>query len=299
MDYREHTEITLLRIKAERRWSSRAVTMGSLLVLLAATAIYSLHHIVDPVVTRPLWFQVSTYMLLTLAATASTLLCWRNSRTANIPSGQLVWQCLLVGAGAGTLAQILALFWEQGWGLRPDLSLADPFFVLFYLGHLVALVVLIQRQKLLFHWQRNGVVIAVATGVVIWAWHLVAGATYVAPVPSTNAHPWGVAFIAQYQHLAQPISLFYIFADAVLMILATVLSLSFWGGRLASAWQVMAQGLMCIGVADIWFAYAAKESSYQSGDLMELFWLAGLLQLAIAAALEWENADRVQRLIGR
>jgi hypothetical protein len=62
---------------------------------------------------------------------------------------------------------------------------------------------------------------------------------------------------------------------------------------------VMAQALVCICLADVWFAYLAKTASYQSGDLMELFWLAGLLQLSICAALEWENGQRLRRLMQR
>jgi hypothetical protein len=33
--------------------------------------------------------------------------------------------------------------------------------------------------------------------------------------------------------------------------------------------------------------------------LLEIFWIAGFVQISIAAALEWENAHRIQRLMHR
>jgi hypothetical protein len=299
MDYRQSTENTLLRVQAQRRWNSTKVTAWSLALFLVAILTYGLFSFLDVGIDRPLWFKISTYVLLSLASFASALLCLRNSRSHNIPSGQLVWRLLGWGSISGTIAQLLMLFWEQVWRLRPDLSPADPFFVGFYVLFAVGLGLLITRQKITLNRRQGAVVFGVAVLAMILALRVLAVATTVVPIPNPNAHPWGLAFIRSFQHLADAFSMFYIFADVLLAIMAAILSMGFWGGRLATGWQVMAQGLICICVADVWFAYLAKSASYRSGDLMELFWLAGLLQLSIAAALEWENAHRVQRLIRR
>jgi hypothetical protein len=298
MNYRQSTEISLFSIRTQRRWSSAKVTAWSLAIFFVAVLAYILFSLLDGGTTRPLWFRVSTYILLSLAALGSTLLYGRNSRSTSIPSGRFVWGLLWWGAASGTVAQVLMLFWEQVWGLRPDISPADPFFVGFYIFHLWGLGLLISRQKLTLNWRQAAIVCLVAAFATVVAIKLLDGVTGVVTIPQ-SAHPWGIAFIKTFQHLADGFSLFYVLADVVLVIMATILSLSFWGGRLASAWQIMAQGLVCIYLADIWFAYLAKTASYRSGDLMELLWLAGLLQLAIAAALEWENGQRLQRLIQR
>jgi hypothetical protein len=299
MDYRQSTEITLLRVKSQRRWNSNKVTTWSIALLFVAMLTYGLFSFLDSGMARPLWFRVSTYLFLTLASGFSALLCQRNGRIQNMPSGRLVWQLLGWGSVSGTIAQAILLFWEQALGLRPDISPADPFFMGFYILFALALGILISRQKITLNWQQGSVVFGLSALAVWIATKVVDMATTVAPIPNPNAHPWGLLFIHSFQHLADGLSIFYVFADVLLVIMAAILSMGFWGGRLATAWQVMAQGLLCICVADIWFACLAKSSSYRSGDPMELFWLAGLLQIAIAAALEWDNAHRVQRLIRR
>jgi hypothetical protein len=299
MDYRQSTEITLLRVKSQRRWNSHKVTVWSIAMLFVAILTYGLFSLLDPGVARPLWFRVSSYLFLILASGASALLCLRNGRSRQMPSGRLVWQLLGWGSVAGTIAQVIMLFWEQVLLLRPDISPADPFFVGFYILFALALGILISRQKITLNWQQGAVVVGISALAVWVAIKVVDTANTVVPIPNPNAHPWGLLFLNSFQYLADGMSIGYIFADVMLVIMAAILSMGFWGGRLATSWQVMAQGLVCICVADIWFAFLAKSSSYRSGDPMELFWLAGLLQLSIAAALEWENAQRVQRLIRR
>jgi hypothetical protein len=296
MNYRQNTNKTVLYTRTEGQWSSSKVTAWSLGLLFVAILAYTLFSLFGGPI-RPVWFKVSTYLLLSAAAAGSALLCWRNSRSPELPSGRFVWRLLWWGAASGTIAQVLTLLWEQVWGLRPDISPADPFYVGFYLFHLWALGLLIGRQRLTLNWRQGSIVLGVAALVLWLAVKLLDGAATVVTTPQPNAHPWGIAFVQTFQHLAEGFSLFYIGADVVLVIMAAILSLSFWGGRLAGAWQVMAQALVCICLADVWFAYLAKTASYRSGDLMELFWLAGLLQLAIAAALEWENGQRLRRLM--
>jgi hypothetical protein len=299
MDYRQSTEVTLLRVKAQRSWNSNKVTAWSLAMFFAAIITYGLFSFLDVGVNRPLWFRVSTYIFLSLASLASAILCLRNSRNSYIPSGRLVWQLLGWGSVSGTIAQVIMLFWEQVWHFRPDISPADPFFMGFYVLFAAGLGLLITRLKITLNRRQGAIVFGVSVLAMIVAVKVLDVATTVTPIPNPNAHPWGLALIGSFQHLAGAFSMFYIFADVLLAIMAVILSMGFWGGRLATGWQVMAQGLICICVADVWFAYLAKSSSYRSGDPMELFWLAGLLQLSIAAALEWENAHRVQRLIRR
>jgi hypothetical protein len=299
MDYRESTEITLLSVKSQRHWNSNKVTTWSLTLLFVAMLTYALFSFLDAGLDRPLWFRVSTYLFLSLASGFSALLCLRNGRSQTMPSGRLVWQLLGWGSISGTIAQMLMLFWEQVLLLRPDISPADPFFVGFYVLFALALGLLISRQTITLNWQQGAVLFGLSALAIWVAIKVVDMTNMVVSIPNPHAHPWGLLFVQSFQHLADGLSIFYVFADVLLAIMAAMLSMGFWGGRLATAWQVMAQGLLCICVADIWFACLAKSSSYRSGDPMELFWLAGLLQIAIAAALEWENAHRVQRLIGR
>jgi hypothetical protein len=68
-----------------------------------------------------------------------------------------------------------------------------------------------------------------------------------------------------------------------------VMILGFWGGRLSNAWQVNAQAIICFYIADMWYAYAGNQiKDYQGGFMIEVFWIFGAIQFAVAASTEFE-----------
>jgi hypothetical protein len=90
-----------------------------------------------------------------------------------------------------------------------------------------------------------------------------------------------------------PVNFFYIFADLILLIIATTLLLAFWGGRFSQSWRMIALATFCLYVADTWYKYTdaiieAKNIDYESGSLFEvLFIFCGVL-FAMGAALEFD-----------
>jgi hypothetical protein len=102
------------------------------------------------------------------------------------------------------------------------------------------------------------------------------------------------------QPLVSYLNLFYILCDVVLLIFAAILFLGFWGGNLGVPWRVISQAVFCFYIADTWFAYANHQvKGYESGFIMEVFWIFGIVQFAIAAALEFDNSIRARRVARR
>ena len=89
--------------------------------------------------------------------------------------------------------------------------------------------------------------------------------------------------------LKRPLDFFYVIADVVLLIIATTLLLAFWGGRFSQSWRMIAAAAACLYIADMSFKYATTyTSNYQSGSLLEVFWVFSGVLFAIGAALEFD-----------
>ncbi|MGA9380136.1 MAG: hypothetical protein WBV73_15335 [Phormidium sp.] len=107
---------------------------------------------------------------------------------------------------------------------------------------------------------------------------------------NTSAPAWIVAINEQLKPFATPVSLFYVVADVLLLIIATMLLLAFWGGRFSQSWRMIAAAALCLYIADMWFKWAEKQPDYQSGSLPEVFWVFSGVLFAIGAALEYDTS---------
>lgn len=82
---------------------------------------------------------------------------------------------------------------------------------------------------------------------------------------------------------------FYVLADVFILIIATTLLLAFWGGRFSQSWRMIAAAAFCLYIADMWFKYATTRlENYQSGGLVEIFWIFSGVLFGIGAALEYD-----------
>ena len=126
--------------------------------------------------------------------------------------------------------------------------------------------------------------------------------------PSATAKPaeatdpevpaWVKSFDDVFKPYGTKLSQFYVWCDVVLFGLAVAMILAFWGGRLSNAWQVNAQAMICFYIADMWLAYATNHvSGYQSGFMLEVFWIFGIVQFGVAAALEFEHMTARQNFV--
>ncbi len=112
-----------------------------------------------------------------------------------------------------------------------------------------------------------------------------------APVKSEEQKP--PAWVSAIEDTLAPfktfLDYFYVMADVFILIVATTLLLAFWGGRFSQSWRMIAAAAFSLYIADMWFKYAtARLENYQSGGLLEIFWVLSGVLFGIGAALEYD-----------
>lgn len=108
-------------------------------------------------------------------------------------------------------------------------------------------------------------------------------------VETDNAPEWVLTIETTLAPLKQYLDYFYVLADCFILIIATTLLLAFWGGRFSQSWRMLAAAAFCLYIADMWFKYATSRlEDYQSGGLLELFWVFSGVLFGIGAALEYD-----------
>ena len=116
----------------------------------------------------PFWYLIGTYILECLPFLAAALLCYRNWGSPQIASGRNVWLGIGLGMIAYFIANLIFGVWELYFGLDPDVSPADLFYLISYvlIGWGMILAVLPRRLNLeVWQWVTVGGIAVV--GVVI------------------------------------------------------------------------------------------------------------------------------------
>ena len=110
----------------------------------------------------------------------------------------------------------------------------------------------------------------------------------------TKAPAWVLALDKQLSPYAYAINLFYIVGDVFLLIIATALLLAFWGGRFSQSWRMIAAATFSLYIADMYFKWrdTQAEGSYQSGSLLEVFFVFSGILFGIGAVLEHDISTR-------
>ncbi|BAU13831.1 hypothetical protein LEP3755_43730 [Leptolyngbya sp. NIES-3755] len=109
------------------------------------------------------------------------------------------------------------------------------------------------------------------------------------PVKVDNAPEWVKSVEETLAPLKPFLDYFYVLADVFILIIATTLLLAFWGGRFSQSWRMIAAAAFCLYIADMWFKYATTRlENYQSGGLVEIFWIFSGVLFGIGAALEYD-----------
>ncbi|MGC1394539.1 MAG: hypothetical protein WA828_09705, partial [Coleofasciculaceae cyanobacterium] len=80
-----------------------------------------------------------------------------------------------------------------------------------------------------------------------------------------------------------------------LLIIAATLLLAFWGGRFVQSWRMIAAATIALYIADMWTKYAASYENYESGGLLDVFYVFSGVLFAIGAALEFDISIRSRR----
>lgn len=283
---------------------------------------------------RPLWYRFFTvYFLQNVPLLVAGLLCIRNGLSRRMPSGSKVWLLMGIALISFLIGNIFFGSWELVWQLNSTGSLGDPFFCIFYLCLSLAMVSAIASKQVrlkIYQWVIVVGVTLYAATLLMWILKPPAvslTATGTAPAISSTAQPattssdltasslsrvapelpksaepestapqWVMFFDNIFKPYGQTLNSFYVWSDVVLFALAIVMILAFWGGRLSNAWQVNAQAIICFYIADMWYAYAGNQiEDYQGGFMLEVFWILGAIQFAVAAAVEFEHVLERQK----
>ncbi|MBD2003409.1 MULTISPECIES: hypothetical protein [Cyanophyceae] len=126
-----------------------------------------------------------------------------------------------------------------------------------------------------------------------------ASATGVLAATAEPAPPpaWVISVEKLLEPLAGFLNIFYVVIDIFLLIIAATVLLAFWGGRFSQSWRMIAGAAFSYYVADMWLKYADTYigDEYQSGGLLEVFWVFSGVLFAIGAALEFDTSSRSRR----
>ncbi|MEG4497853.1 hypothetical protein QUB05_17715 [Microcoleus sp. F10-C6] len=295
----------------------------------------------------PLWYSIGTYIFECGAFLGAALVCFRNWQSPHMVSGRNVW----LGIGLGMLfyfiANVLFGIWELYFGLDPDVSPADAFYLGSYVVLIGGMVLAVTSKRLnleIWQWGLLAGIAAFGIAVAIWvaapdSWRAQLGmapaatqevVTESAPATAANgkapaldasklqakgaaaidaksapeeeeaeaeattAPAWVMALDKQLSPHKNAINLFYIVGDVFLLIIATALLLAFWGGRFSQSWRMIAAATFSLYIADMYFKWrdTQAEGTYQSGSLLEVFFVFSGILFAIGAILEHDISTR-------
>jgi hypothetical protein len=307
--------------RSEHLWQKKNVVLWALIWSGLSLFIYIFFGGAAQGVERQFWYRISTaYVLQNLPPLIAGLLCIRNGLSRRMPSGSKVWLLIGISLISYLLGNIFFSSWELVWHLNSTGSLGDPFFVIFYICLLLAMIVAIWTNQVRLQIYQWAIVLGIAiysSILVMWILKppavslspsVAAVSTQISPVqsapPPGNAAPevtqparetnidspeWVMFFDRIFKPYGQKLNTFYVWCDVALFTLAAVMTLAFWGGRMSHAWQINAQAIVCFYIADMWFAYAGNQiKDYQGGFMLESFWILGVIQFGVAAAVEFE-----------
>jgi len=141
--------------KASASLSVQVVLIGAIAWAVLSLLFFLLFSVPLPGQGRPVWYNITTYILENLAFLAAGLLCFRNWRSNQIVSGRAVWLLIGLGMISFFIGNLILFWWEVVWGKAPDVSPGDLFFLLMYVLVGAGMLMAISARKLnlsLFQW---------------------------------------------------------------------------------------------------------------------------------------------------
>ncbi|BAY37209.1 hypothetical protein NIES2111_15450 [Nostoc sp. NIES-2111] len=233
--------------------------------------------------SRAEWYVLGTNIFEALAYLSAGILCLRNWRSPQIMSSRNVWLAMAIGMISYFLGGIFFGYTEIVLKEEPDASIGDVFFVLSYVSLGVGMILAVAARRInLEKWQWL-IVLAIGVFGSLLAW-------WISMQQGTAPEDTIVTIL----------NWFYIVSDVLLLIIATTLLLAFWGGRVSQSWRMIAAAAFSLYIADMWFKYASQNPNYQSGEILEVFWVFSGVLFGMGAALEHDaSLSRTRRERGR
>ncbi|MEH1891881.1 MAG: hypothetical protein V7K92_21330 [Nostoc sp.] len=235
----------------------------------------------DGIESRAEWYVIGTNIFEGLAYLSAGILCLRNWLSPQIVSGRNVWLLIGLGMLSYLVGGIIFGYTEIVLKNEPDVSSGDIFFVLTYLLLGAGMIFAVASRRInLEKWQWL-IVLAIAMSGSLLAW-------WISMQQETPT-----------ELLVAILNWFYVVSDVLLLIIATILLLAFWGGRVSQSWRMIAAAAFSLYIADMWFKYA-QGPNYQSGEILEVFWVFSGVLFGMGAVLEYDaSLRRTRRTSGR
>ncbi|MBD2200920.1 MULTISPECIES: hypothetical protein [Calothrix] len=231
--------------------------------------------------SRAEWYVIGTNIFEALAYLGAGILCLRNWRSPQIVSGRNVWLAIGIGMLSYFLGGIFFGYTEIILKEEPDVSIGDVFFVVTYLCLGTGMILAAAHRRInLEKWQWL-IVLAIGVFGSLLAWWI------------------SLQQSKELELLGTILNWFYIVSDVAILIIATTLLLAFWGGKVAQSWRMIAAAAFSLYIADMWFKYA-QGPNYQSGEILEVFWVFSGVLFGMGAVLEYDTSlSRSRRERGR
>jgi hypothetical protein len=231
---------------------------------------------------RAEWYTIGTNIFEAVAYLSASLLCLRNWRSHQMVSSRKVWLSIGLGMFSYFIGGLIFGYTEIVLKQEPELSIGDIFFVLTYLTLGIGMTLALFSRRINLELWQWFVVIAVAVGGTVLAF-------FVSHKDPANG--------GQMEQLSLILNWFYIVSDVLLLIIATTMLLAFWGGKVSLSWRMIAAAAFSLYIADMWFKYAQviQGKNYQSGDLLEVFWVFSGVLFGMGAVLEYDASLSLKR----
>lgn len=264
----------------------------------------------------PDWYAPLTYILGFVSNLAAAFLCFRNWQSPQIVSGRSVWLGIGLGMFFYFLGDILFGLWELVLNQDPAVSPGDFFYLIAYFCLSVGMFLAVTTRRLNLEpkqWMIVAGIFLASTLLAVWLSQpttvepelsasepqtqavAAAPATKTAEAPALNTPKWVVQVEESLQPLDSFVALLYTILDVLLLIAASTVLLAFWGGRTSQSWRMIAAAALSLYIADMWFKYASRSPNYESGGLLEIFWIFSPILFGIGAALEYDLSTRSSR----
>jgi hypothetical protein len=291
---------------ANKFWSQGNVIKYSIAWSIISIAIYAIFSGPMSGADRPIWYRFLTaYALQTTPVVISGILCLRNGLSKVMVNDKKPWLIMGIALLCFSIGNIFFSSWELIWHLSSTGCLGDPFFVVFYILLLSAMLMVIWQRKIVPNaWQF--LIIGVIAAYTIGLANIILEPVAIPPSVTTSevvkAEPapeaaavevpaWVQSADQAIKPYGKNLNIFYVWCDVCLFCLSLAILFHSWGSRLARPWQITAQGVFFFYVADAWYAYAGNRiADYQAGFTIEVCWILGLLQFGVAAAIEFEQS---------
>lgn len=178
-----------------------------------------------------------------------------------------VWRSIGLGMVAYFIGGLIFGYIEIVLNQEPEVCIADVFFVLTYICVGTGVVLALFSRKInLEAWQWL-IILGIAGLGSFLAWLVFQQSQAVVQAATTEPDQT----IEQVKFIPD---LFYIVSVLLMLIIATMMLLAFWGGKVSPSWRMIAAAAFSLYIADMWFKYATNYlTNYKSGDTLEVFWV--------------------------